>query len=88
MPLRERLAHVREVQKAPLEPKVAAELPHARKRMSAELAFVTFAESIRQAALGKGAGASHRQLGLRDLLFLGLRQLCHRCLGEQEHTGN
>jgi hypothetical protein len=53
--LRERLGHVRELQKAPLEPKTAAELPHARERISAELAFVTFAESIRQAILGKGA---------------------------------
>jgi hypothetical protein len=53
--LRERLAHVRELQKAPLEPKTAAELPHARERISAELAFVTFTESIRQAVLGKGA---------------------------------
>jgi hypothetical protein len=53
--LRERLAHVRQLQKAPLEPKTAAELPHARERVSAELGFVTFAESIRQAVLGKGA---------------------------------
>jgi hypothetical protein len=54
--LRERLAHVRELQKAPLEPKTAAEVLHARERVSAELGFVTFAESIRQAALGEGAG--------------------------------
>jgi Family of unknown function (DUF6448) len=53
--LRERLAHVRELQKAPLEAKTAAEVPHARERVSAELGFVTFAESLRQAALGKGA---------------------------------
>lgn len=53
--LRERLAHVREFQKASMEPKTAAEVPHARERVSAELGFVTFAESIRQAALGKGA---------------------------------
>lgn len=53
--LRERLAHVRELQKAPLEPKTAAEVPAARERVSAELGFVTFAEGIRQAALGKGA---------------------------------
>jgi hypothetical protein len=51
--LRERLAHVRKLQKAPLEPKTAAEVPHARERVSAELGFVTFAESIRQASLGK-----------------------------------
>jgi hypothetical protein len=53
--LGERLANVRELQKAPLEPKTVAELPHARERISAELAFVTFAESVRQAILGKGA---------------------------------
>jgi Family of unknown function (DUF6448) len=53
--LSERLAHVREFQKASMEPKTAAEVPHARERVSAELGFVTFAESIRQAALGKGA---------------------------------
>lgn len=53
--LSERLAHVRQLQKAPLEPQTAAELPHARERISAELGFVTFAESIHQAMLGKGA---------------------------------
>lgn len=56
--LRERLAHVREMQKVPLEPKTAAEVPHARERVSAELGFITFAENIRQAALGKG-GEQH-----------------------------
>ena len=53
--LTDRLAHVRELQKAPLEPKMATELPHSRERISAELGFVTFAETVRQAALGKGA---------------------------------
>ena len=53
--LRERLAHVRELQEAPLEPKTVAEVPHARERVSAELGFITFAETLRQAALGKGA---------------------------------
>jgi hypothetical protein len=53
--VRERLAHVRELQKAPLEPKTAAEVPHTRGRVSAELGFVIFAEGIHQAALGKGA---------------------------------
>lgn len=53
--LRERLAHVRELKKAPLEPKTAAEVPHSRERVSAELGFITFAESLHQAALGKGA---------------------------------
>jgi hypothetical protein len=53
--LTERLAHVRELKKAPLEPKTAAEVPHSRERVSAELGFITFAESLHQAALGKGA---------------------------------
>ena len=53
--LTERLAHVRELQKAPLEPKTADEVPHSRERISAELGFITFAESLHQAALGKGA---------------------------------
>ena len=53
--LRERLAHVRELKKAPLEPKTAAEVPHSRERISAELGFIIFAESLRQTALGKGA---------------------------------
>jgi hypothetical protein len=53
--LRERLEHVREAQGAPREPKTAAEVIHARERISAELGFVTFAESLRQAALGHGA---------------------------------
>jgi hypothetical protein len=44
---------VRELQKAPLEPKTAAEVPHARERVSAELGFVTFAETIREAVHGK-----------------------------------
>ena len=53
--LSERLAHVRELRKGPLEPKTAAEVPHSRERVSAELGFITFAESVHQAALGKGA---------------------------------
>jgi hypothetical protein len=53
--LGERLAHVHELQKAPREPKDAAEVLAARERVSAELGFVTFAESIRQALLGTGA---------------------------------
>jgi hypothetical protein len=53
--LRERLAHVRELQKAPLEPTTAVEVPHARERVSAELGFITFSETLHQAALGKGA---------------------------------
>ena len=54
--LRERLAHVRELQKASLEPETAAEVPHARERVSAELGFITFAETLRQTALGTGVG--------------------------------
>lgn len=53
--LRERLARVRALRKAPLEPTAAADVPHARERISAELGFVTFAETIRQAAHGRGA---------------------------------
>jgi Family of unknown function (DUF6448) len=53
--LTERLAHVRELKNVPLEPKTAAEVPHSRERVSAELGFITFAESVHQAALGKGA---------------------------------
>lgn len=52
--LNERLAHVRELKKAPLEPKTAAEVPHSRERISAELGFITFTENLHQAALGKG----------------------------------
>jgi hypothetical protein len=52
--LQSRLAHVRELQKAPLEPKTAAEVPESRARISGELGFITFAENLRQAALGKG----------------------------------
>jgi hypothetical protein len=53
--LNERLAHMRELQKAPLEPKTAAEVPHSRERVSAELGFITFAQNLHQAAFGKGA---------------------------------
>jgi hypothetical protein len=52
--LQERLTHVRKLQKAPLEPKTDAEVPHSRERVSGELGFITFAENLRQAALGKG----------------------------------
>lgn len=54
--LRERLAHARELKAVSLTPKTAAEVPHARERVSAELGFITFAETVRQAVLGKGAG--------------------------------
>jgi hypothetical protein len=53
--LTERLARAREAQNAPLQPKTAAEVLHARERVSAELGFVTFAETLHQAALGNGA---------------------------------
>jgi hypothetical protein len=53
--LDERLAHLKELQDAPLEPATGAEVPRARQRISAELGFVTFAETLYQAALGKGA---------------------------------
>jgi hypothetical protein len=53
--LHDRLANARKLQNVSLEPKTAAEVPHARERVSAELGFVTFAETLRQAAHGKGA---------------------------------
>jgi hypothetical protein len=53
--LNERLAHVQQLNKAPLEPKTASEVPHSRERISAELGFITFAENLHQAALGKGS---------------------------------
>jgi Family of unknown function (DUF6448) len=53
--LRERLAHVRELQNVSLEPSTPAEVPAARERVSAELGFVAFSENLRQVALGKGA---------------------------------
>ena len=53
--LAERLAHVRELQNAPVQPKASTDVSAARARVSAELGFVTFAESLRQAAHGKGA---------------------------------
>lgn len=53
--LLERLAHVRELKNVALEPASAAGVAAARERVSAELGFITFAEIIRQAALGKGA---------------------------------
>ncbi|MGB5948353.1 MAG: DUF6448 family protein [Parvibaculum sp.] len=53
--LSERLAHVRELQKAPQEPRTAAEVPSARERISAELGLITFAETVHQAIQGKGS---------------------------------
>jgi hypothetical protein len=56
--LGERLAHVRELQKASKEPRTAADVPQARERISAELGFVTFAETVRRAVLARG-GEQH-----------------------------
>lgn len=53
--LSERLAHVRELQKVSGEPRTAAEVSGARKRISAELGLITFAETVHQAIQGKGA---------------------------------
>jgi hypothetical protein len=53
--LHERIAHVRALREAPLEPMTAAEVPDARARISAEFGFITFSETLRQAAHGKGA---------------------------------
>ena len=50
--LGEKLAHVRALQKVSKEPKSEAEVAAARERISAELEFITFAESVRQAVLG------------------------------------
>jgi hypothetical protein len=51
-----RVEHGKEVSK---EPKTAGEVAHARERVSAELAFVTYVESVRQAAQG-AAGHQHK----------------------------
>jgi hypothetical protein len=53
--LTERLAHVRELPKAPAAAGTAADVPRARERVSAELGFITYAETVHQAVLGKGA---------------------------------
>ena len=53
--LQERLAHVRETQKATKEPRSATEVPAARERISAELGFITYAESLHQAVLANVA---------------------------------
>lgn len=50
--LHARWHHAREAQKISLEPKNAADVPAARERASAELGFVTYVESLRQAAHG------------------------------------
>jgi hypothetical protein len=50
--LHARFSHAREAQKASIEPKKAADVAAARERASAELGFVTYVESLRQAAHG------------------------------------
>lgn len=51
--LHERLAHARETRHASKEPTTADQLDAARRRVSAEFAFVGFVESLRQAAHGE-----------------------------------
>jgi uncharacterized protein DUF6448 len=53
--LHERLAHVREAQSATREPRSAGEVADARKRVSAELGFITFAETVHQAIGGNSS---------------------------------
>jgi hypothetical protein len=50
--LHARFHQVRDAQKASLEPKKASDVAAARERASAELGFVTYVESLRQAAHG------------------------------------
>jgi hypothetical protein len=58
--LKERLAHVRQAQRAPKEAKAPEEVAAVRARVSAELGFITFAEGVRQAAHG-AAGEHHAE---------------------------
>jgi hypothetical protein len=51
--LAERLSHARSLRKATAEPTNHADVAAARERISAELGFITFAEGLRQAVLGK-----------------------------------
>jgi hypothetical protein len=55
--LHARLEHAVEARKAAKEPKTASDVPAARARVSAELAFVTYVESVRQAAHGAAGHA-------------------------------
>lgn len=50
--LHTRIEHVRETQKASIEPKTSDGVAAARQRASAELGFVTYIESLKQAAHG------------------------------------
>lgn len=54
--LTERLAEARGLRDTPAEPKTLAEVEVARERISAELEFVSFAESLRQAIAGNLPG--------------------------------
>ena len=55
--LHARFHHVRDAQKISLEPKQASDVAAARERASAELGFVTYVESLRQAAHGAAGHA-------------------------------
>ncbi len=55
--LHARFRHAREAQKASLEPTKTGDVPAARERASAELGFVTYVESLRQAAHGAAGHA-------------------------------
>src|SRR6185369_1146787 len=55
--LHARFQHAGEAQKASLEPKNANDVAAARERASAELGFVTYVESLRQAAHGAAGHA-------------------------------
>jgi hypothetical protein len=52
--LEQRLKHVRATQGAPAEARTPEDIARVRARVSAELGFVTFAETLRQAAHGVG----------------------------------
>jgi hypothetical protein len=51
--LQQKLAHLREVPKTTKEPATPEEIAQARQRVGAELAFISFAESIRQAVVNE-----------------------------------
>jgi hypothetical protein len=58
--LHARFAHAREAQKAAKEPQRPEDVPAARQRVTAELAFVTYVEGVRQAVHG-AAGHEHKE---------------------------
>jgi hypothetical protein len=51
---------VLETQKGVKEPKATRDVPAARERVSAELGFVTYVESLRQAVQG-ASGHEHKE---------------------------